>query len=308
MSLLEIESLSVTLNKLSIVSDLSLRLERGQTLALVGESGSGKSVSSLAILGLINAEVTAKTLRFNGLDLLTLKPKARRALLGKDMALIAQDPMNALNPSLSIGYQLQEVLATHLKLKGQAATHKALELLDKVKIPNAKSRLSAYAHELSGGMNQRIAIAMALACSPKLLIADEPTTALDVTVQQQVLSLLTELQRDEKMAMLLVTHDLALASQYADDVCVMYAGQWVEQGLATELLTHPKHPYTEALLNALPGAPDTPLKSLPGQVPNLGQRASGCLLAERCAYRQACCQQEPPVINNVRCFFPRSVP
>lgn len=312
MSLLTVDSLQVRFGHTLIVSDLSLTLGQGQTLALVGESGSGKSVSSLAILGLLQAKVRAKQLSFAGQDLLALTPKARRQLLGRDMALIAQDPMNALNPSLTIGYQLKEVLARHLKLKGQAATTKAIELLDEVEIPQAKNRLDSYAHELSGGMNQRVAIAMALSAKPKLLIADEPTTALDVTVQQQVLDLLKRMQREYQMALLLVTHDLAVVKHYADNTCVMYAGEWVEQGPTAQVLAAPKHPYTQALLAALPHQDASqPLTSLAGQVPNLAARPKGCLLAARCAYRQSHCENTPPIvglIHKVRCFFPRSTP
>ena len=311
MALLEIEQLQVRFGARQIVSDLSLRLEAGQVLALVGESGSGKSVSTQAILGLLDsrAQVSAAQLSYAKTPLLGLSAKARRTLLGREMALIAQDPASALNPSLSVGYQLKEVLAQHLKLKGAAATQKALELLEMVEIPAAASRLSAYAHELSGGMNQRVAIAMAIACQPRLLIADEPTTALDVTVQKQIMALLKTLQREHNMAMLLVSHDLALVAENAEHICVMYAGQWVEQGATEAVLAAPAHPYTQALLNALPEhhKPGQRLLSLTGQVPQTP--LPGCLLAPRCPYKQAPCERPvaPRVFNQqqVRCLYPQ---
>ena len=222
-------------------------------LAIVGESGSGKSVTMMALMGLIDAPgwVSADHLRFDGHDMLTLKGRQRRRIVGKDMAMVFQDPMTALNPSYTVGYQIEEVLRLHLGLRGKALRQRALELLERVGSA-AASRLDAYPHQLSGGMSQRVAIAMAIAAEPKLLIADEPTTALDVTIQAQIMELLLNLQRDQDMALILITHDLAVVAETAQRVCVMYAGEAVEIGGVPALFDRPTHPYTEALIKAIP--------------------------------------------------------
>ncbi|MCJ8169680.1 ABC transporter ATP-binding protein [Atopomonas sediminilitoris] len=316
MALLEIRNLSVRFGSKTatpVVEGMDLRLEAGEILGIVGESGSGKSVTMMALMGLIAAPgiVTADALTFAGQDLLQLSARAKRQIIGKDISMIFQDPMTSLNPSYTVGYQLGEVLKQHLGLKGSAARQRAIELLELVEIPGATARLDAYPHQLSGGMSQRVAIAMAIACQPKLLIADEPTTALDVTIQAQIMELLLRLQREHNMALIMITHDLAVVAEMAQRVCVMYAGQAVELGRVPALFQHPAHPYTEALLKAIPehsvGA--ARLSTLPGIVPGRYDRPRGCLLAPRCPYRQEHCQDSRPHLEPhgggaVRCHFP----
>ena len=316
MSLLEIDNLCVRFGAADappVVDGLDLRLDAGEVLAVVGESGSGKSMAMLALLGLVDApgRVTADGLHFAGHDLLALKGRARRRLLGKELALIFQDPLAALNPSFTVGFQLTEVLRQHLGLRGAAARRRALELLEQVEIPAAASRLEAYPHQLSGGMAQRVAIALAIAGEPRLLIADEPTTALDVTIQAQILELLLGLQRQHGMALLLISHDLAVVAECAERVCVMYAGQVVESGPLPELFDAPAHPYTEALLAALPDPARKRLASLPGVVPGRYDRPHGCLLAPRCPYVQDDCRARRPPLEAkrqslARCYHPRN--
>ncbi|ACO77476.1 Oligopeptide/dipeptide ABC transporter, ATP-binding component [Azotobacter vinelandii CA] len=318
MSLLEIDNLSVRYGPAGappVVDGLDLRLEAGEVLAIVGESGSGKSQAMLALLGLIDppGRVAAGRLRFAGHDLLALGERQRRRLLGKELAMVFQDPLAALDPSYRIGFQLEEVLRQHLGLRGREARRRALELLEQVEIPAAASRLEAYPHQLSGGMAQRVAIALAIAAGPRLLIADEPTTALDVTIQAQILELLLNLQRERGMALLLISHDLAVVAECASRVCVMYAGQAVEVGELPGLFDAPAHPYTEALLAALPeaGTARRPLRGLPGSVPGHHDRPAGCLLAPRCAYAQDDCRALRPALEArrrslARCFHPRN--
>jgi len=315
MSLLHIQNLNVRFgaaNAVPVVDDLCLTVDKGEVLAIVGESGSGKSVTMLALMGLIDPPgvVSASSLRFDGHDMLQLKPRQRRKIVGKDLAMVFQDPMTALNPSYTVGFQIEEVLRQHLNLRGKAARQRAIELLDRVEIPAAASRLNAYPHQLSGGMSQRVAIAMAIAGEPKLLIADEPTTALDVTIQAQIMALLLDLQRQQQMALILITHDLAVVAETAQRVCVMYAGQAVELGKVPELFDAPAHPYTEALLKAIPehNLGVERLASLPGIVPGSYDRPSGCLLSPRCPYVQPRCHAERPELlaselGAVRCFF-----
>ncbi len=318
MSLLEIRNLSVRFGAADappVVDALDLSVEQGEVLAIVGESGSGKSVTMLALMGLIDppGRITAKRLQFADQDLLRLHGRQRRRLIGKELAMIFQDPMTALNPSYTVGYQIEEVLHQHMNLKGQAARRRALELLERVEIPAAASRLNAYPHQLSGGMNQRVAIAMAIAAEPRLLIADEPTTALDVTIQAQIMDLLLDLQRDQGMALILITHDLAVVAETAQRVCVMYAGQVVEMGRVPDLFEAPTHPYTEALLASIPEHNPNArrLATLPGIVPGRYDRPLGCLLSPRCPYAQPACQVRPDLIPHargaVRCFFPRNL-
>ena len=316
MSLLEIKNLSVRFgaaDAIPVVDGLDLSVDKGEVLAIVGESGSGKSVTMMALMGLIDAPgiVRADSLRFDGHDMLTLKGRQRRKVVGKDLAMVFQDPMTALNPSYTVGFQIEEVLHQHLGLKGRAARLRALQLLERVEIPGAASRLDAYPHQLSGGMSQRVAIALAIAAEPKLLIADEPTTALDVTIQAQIMDLLLDLQRSEGMGLVLITHDLAVVAETAQRVCVMYAGQAVEIGSVPTLFDAPTHPYTEALLKAIPehslGAER--LATLPGIVPGRYDRPVGCLLSPRCPYAQPHCREqhpalEPHVRGAVRCFYP----
>lgn len=316
MSLLEIRNLSVRFggtDAVPVVDGLDLSVDRGEVLAIVGESGSGKSVTMQALLGLIDApgRVSADCLRFAGHDMLSLRGRQRRSVLGKELAMVFQDPLNALNPSYTVGFQIGEVLRQHLGLRGRAARTRALQLLERVEIPAAASRLQAYPHQLSGGMCQRVAIAMAIAAGPRLLIADEPTTALDVTIQAQILDLLLDLQRSEDMALILISHDLAVVAETARRVCVMYAGQVVESGCVPELFDAPAHPYSQALLKAVPEQnPGTArLATLPGIVPGRYDRPAGCLLAPRCPYARPHCHEQRPALEPhahgaVRCFHP----
>ncbi|WP_122602991.1 ABC transporter ATP-binding protein [Pseudomonas viridiflava] len=316
MSLLEIKNLNVRFGDakaVPVVVGLSLSVDKGEVLAIVGESGSGKSVTMMALMGLIDAPgiITADALNFDGKDLTKLNSRQRRRIIGKDLAMVFQDPMTALNPSYTVGFQIEEVLRQHLGMSGKAARQRALELLEKVEIPGAAARLNAYPHQLSGGMSQRVAIAMAIAGEPKLLIADEPTTALDVTIQAQIMELLLSLQKEQDMALVLITHDLAVVAETAQRVCVMYAGQAVEVGQVPGLFDVPAHPYSEALLAAIPehsmGAER--LATLPGMVPGRYDRPQGCLLSPRCPYVQDNCRVQRPALDPkahslARCFYP----
>ena len=320
MALLEIEGLTVEFGTdaapFVAVDDVDLSLDAGDIVGCVGESGSGKSVMALAVMGLVDfpGRVRARTMRFAGRDLLALSPRARRALVGKDIAMIFQDPLASLNPCFTVAFQLTETLRIHGDERERASARvrrlRALDLLQQVEIPDAASRLDAFPHQLSGGMAQRVMIAMAIACNPKLLIADEPTTALDVTVQAQVLDLLTRLQRERGMALLLITHDLAIVAETAHRVVVMYAGQQVETGVVPDIFDAPRHPYTRALLDALPehNVDRARLAAIPGVVPGQHDRPRGCLLAPRCRFALARCHIEQPALEGaqdrrVRCFF-----
>ncbi|HSI60196.1 MAG TPA: ABC transporter ATP-binding protein [Ideonella sp.] len=317
MSLLEIRNLTVEFGAFTAVQGVDLDLARGELLGIVGESGSGKSVSMLALMGLIDApgRVQADLLRFDGHDLLALPPRERRRIIGRDIAMIFQDPVASLNPSYTVGFQIMETLKVHHKGSGSALRERALELLRKVEIPDPAKRLQAYPHQLSGGMSQRVMIAMALACNPKLLIADEPTTALDVTIQAQVLDLLVALQREQDMALILITHDLALLAEHARRIAVMYAGEVVETQTVPTLFERPHHPYTEALLAAIPehsrGAARLP--TLPGVVPGQYDRPRGCLLSPRCPHVADACRAAHPALvampdgGSARCILPRHV-
>ncbi|WP_018152494.1 ABC transporter ATP-binding protein [Leeia oryzae] len=315
--LLNIKNLSVEFgsvgNPFRAVEGLDLTVQQGEIVGIVGESGSGKSVTMMAMMGLLEGQgrIVADDLTFDGKNLLTISGRDRRKIVGKDIAMIFQDPMTSLNPSYTVGYQIMEVLKVHQGLRGAALQARALELMELVEIPAAKTRLHAYPHQLSGGMSQRVMIAVALACNPKLLIADEPTTALDVTIQAQIMDLLVNLQKERNMALIMITHDLAVISEVAHRVAVMYAGQVVEIGKVPNLFRHPTHPYTEALLASIPehskGA--RRLSTLPGIVPGQYDRPKGCLLSPRCLYATEHCHQERPGMTQhdtgaVRCFYP----
>jgi dipeptide transport system ATP-binding protein len=317
MPLLEIENLAVEFPSQSgvmqAVDGVSLTLEEGEVLGIVGESGSGKSVTMMALMGLVAypGRVRADKLRFAGHDLLALSAGERNALIGKDVAMIFQEPTTSLNPCFTIGFQIMETLRLHLKLDRKAAGRRAIELLEQVGIPAAASRLKSYPHQLSGGMNQRVMIAMAIACNPRLLIADEPTTALDVTIQAQILDLLRSLQKERGMALVLITHNMGVVSEMAQRVAVMYAGQIMEEQGAHALFNTPQHPYTEALLAALPERSDgsTRLATIPGMVPGLHDRPAGCLFAPRCGYATTRCTGQRPDLavwhdGHVRCHYP----
>ena len=310
-ALLRVRGLRVEFGRFCAVDGLDLDLARGELLGIVGESGSGKSMAMLALMGLVDApgRVSAECLQFQGQDLQTLRPAARRRLLGRQIGMVFQDPMASLDPSYTVGFQLGELLRVHLGLRGAAARQRAQELLERVEIPAAASRLQAYPHELSGGMAQRVAIAMAIAAEPCLLIADEPTTALDVSVQAQILALLRRLQHEQRIGLLLITHDLAVVAEMAQRVAVMYAGQVVENAALPQLFETPRHPYTAALLAALPDAPQNQgrarLAALPGIVPGALDRPSGCLLAPRCPQASPRCHAErPALLQGLRCHHP----
>ena len=309
--MLEIRDLRVRFGAFPAVDGVDLDVAPGEVLGIVGESGSGKSVSMMALMGLIDAPgvTSAASLRFEDQDLLAMPAAARRRLVGKDIAMVFQDALASLNPSYTVGHQIEEVLRAHLGLRGAAARQRALELLQQVEIPDAASRLGAYPHELSGGMNQRVMIALAIACSPKLLIADEPTTALDVTIQAQIMDLLLRLQRERGMALVMITHDLAVVAEMAQRVAVMYAGQVVETGRLPDVFESPRHPYTAALLAAIPehNRGGRRLQALPGIVPGALDRPSGCLFSPRCPRAQDRCRAQRPALDaGVRCFYPLS--
>jgi dipeptide transport system ATP-binding protein len=316
MPLLEIANLTVEFataqGRLRAVDGVSLTLDAGEIVAIVGESGSGKSVAMLAAMGLLpwTATVTADRLAFAGHDLRTLSARQRRHIIGRDMAMIFQEPTTSLNPCFTIGYQLTEAMKVHLPLSRKERRARAVELLDLVGIPEPKKRLSAFPHQLSGGMNQRVMIAMALACRPKLLIADEPTTALDVTIQAQILDLLLTLQGETGMALVLITHDMGVVAETAKRVIVQYAGQQVEAQEVERLFADPHHPYTAALLDALPErATGRLLPSIPGVVPGLADRPQGCLFSPRCRFATATCHavvppRQPPALGQALCHYP----
>lgn len=321
MALLEIENLSVEFPShnavMHAVDGVSLSVNAGEVLGIVGESGSGKSVTMMALMGLVAfpGRVKADRLRFDGHDLLAMDAQSRRKLIGKDLSMIFQDPTTSLNPCFTVGFQLAETLRLHLGMDKAAARKRSIELLEQVGIPAPESRLSVYPHQLSGGMSQRVMIAMAIACNPKLLIADEPTTALDVTIQAQILDLLRSLQKDRGMALVLITHNMGVVSEMAQRVAVMYAGQLMEQSNSQTLFTSPQHPYTEALMSAMPERSDgiSRLATIPGMVPGLYDRPHGCLFAPRCGYAQAeRCDQRPQLQSRgpgaVRCHFPLGQP
>ncbi|PWR25146.1 ABC transporter ATP-binding protein [Zavarzinia aquatilis] len=308
MALLEISDLSVRFGQFRAVSGVDMTVDAGEIVGVVGESGSGKSVTSLAVMGLITepGKVSAGAMRFDGRDLLAMPARERRRLLGRDIAMIFQEPMTSLNPSYTVGFQIEEVLAVHGAGNRRQRRERAVELLELVGIPDAGRRLSAYPHQLSGGMNQRVMIAMSVALDPRLLIADEPTTALDVTIQAQILRLLVELQRRKGMGLVFITHDLGVLAEIADRVIVMYAGEVVETAATADLFTTPRHPYTAALLDALPdralatAAADGRrgrLPAIPGIVPGPFDRPAGCLLQPRCRFADDRCVTEHPMLH-----------
>jgi dipeptide transport system ATP-binding protein len=322
MALLDIRNLRVefgpTASPSVAVDAVDLAVDQGEVVGIVGESGSGKSVTSLALMGLVDypGRVAADHMSFDGRDLLRMPDRQRRGLLGKDIAMIFQDPMTSLNPCFTVADQLVETLRVHEGGTRRELRGRALALLKQVEIPDAESRLDAYPHQLSGGMSQRVMVAMAIACNPRLLIADEPTTALDVTVQAQILELLLQLQRERGMALMLITHDLSVVAQTVQRVVVMYAGEVVETGSVPAIFNAPQHPYTQALLGALPehNIGRARLQTIPGVVPGQYDRPRGCLLSPRCAYAVEPCREARPELvahahvskpdSKVRCLFP----
>jgi dipeptide transport system ATP-binding protein len=301
MSLLEIKNLSVAFQTaggmFTAVDRVSLNIDPGEVVSIVGESGSGKSVAMLALMGLLpwTAKVTAEVLKFDGKDLNTITNKQLRTIIGREMAMIFQEPMTSLNPCFTVGFQLSEALKIHLGMNRRERRERAIELLDQVGIPEPQKRLSAFPHQLSGGMNQRVMIAMAISCNPRLLIADEPTTALDVTIQAQILDLLLKLQEEKQMSLVLITHDMGVVAETAKRVVVQYAGQQVEKQLIKGLFSNPHHPYTSALLDSLPERATTKkLPSILGVVPGQFDKPPGCLFAPRCKYATELCTSTPP--------------
>jgi dipeptide transport system ATP-binding protein len=321
MPLLEIRNLSVEFatarGTFRAVDGVDVVVDAGDILCVVGESGSGKSVSMLAAMGLIGypGRVSADVMRFDGQDLLTLSPRQRRKLCGRDMAMIFQEPMSSLNPCFPVGWQIGEALRVHHAVPRAKVRDRVVELLDQVGIPAPATRLGSFPHQLSGGMNQRVMIAMAIACNPRLLIADEPTTALDVTIQKQILDLLINLQRQHGMALVLITHDMGVVAETAQRVQVMYAGQMVEEAATGTLFAAPRHPYTAALLEALPERAHgrRRLPTIPGVVPGIADRPSGCLFNPRCRIGTGRCREQVPALHGqpgarARCHYPLEAP
>ncbi|WP_091101238.1 ABC transporter ATP-binding protein [Micromonospora citrea] len=325
MALLEVDDLSVTFARrgqrtVHAVDGVSFSVDAGEVVGLVGESGCGKSVTSLAIMGLLPKQpglrVGGKAV-FDGTDLLQLDDRSRRDIRGRDVAMIFQDPLSSLNPVIPIGLQVTEVLARHRGMKGAAAEKEAAELLDRVGIPDPKRRLKEYPHQLSGGMRQRALIAMAVACKPRLLIADEPTTALDVTIQAQILELLKELVRDSGTALVMITHDLGVVAGMCDTINVLYAGRVVETARRRPLFRQPRHPYTVGLLGSVPrldAGRGERLNPIPGSVRDLLPWPDGCAFAPRCARQVDECLGEPPALvlaydgRSYRCVNPAPLP
>ncbi len=311
--LLAVEGLSVAMGGVPVLEDVSFSIAPGETLGLVGESGCGKSVTALSIMRLLPdppGRITAGRILFDGVDMTSLDIKALRAIRGDRIGMIFQEPMTSLNPVFTIGDQIGESLIVHRGLSGAAARAETARLLDLVGIPAAKKQLGRYPHELSGGQRQRVMIAIALACSPRLLIADEPTTALDVTVQAQILDLIGRLRVEFGMAVLLITHDLGVVAEFCDRVAVMYAGRLVEEAPSATLFAHPRHRYTEALLHTMPAAnpPGRKLPSISGAVPAPADRGAGCIFAPRCGFALPRCAAELPPLtpapHRLRCWNP----
>ena len=287
------------------VNGISFDLDEGELLGVVGESGSGKSVTMMSMLKLLPmppAEIVSGQVRLEGNDLIRLNPNDLRRVRGAEVGFVFQDPMTSLNPVLTVGYQLIEPLRVHLGMSRAAARRRAVELLDRVGIPAAASRLDDFPHRFSGGMRQRVMIAIALACNPKVLIADEPTTALDVTIQAQILDLVKRLRRESGMAIIWITHDLGVMAGLADRVMVMYGGLVVERASAAKLYKHPRHPYTQGLLRTLPrldGTRADRLESIPGQPPSLAEPPNACPFAPRCGHAFERCWRENPALDMV---------
>lgn len=300
-SLLKVKNLSIDFSTsqglVQALRKVEFEIFQGEALGIVGESGSGKSVTSLALFDLLasNAIVRSGEIFFQGKDIFKMSDLEKQKLRGSEISMIFQDPMSSLNPCFTVEAQISEVLKVHKGLSASQARGQVIEVLQKVGIPDPQSRLSAYPHELSGGMSQRVMIAMAIACSPKILIADEPTTALDVTIQKQILSLLQKLRKEERMSLILVSHDLGVIAQNTDRLLVMYAGEIVEEGSSQEVIHYPQHPYTEGLLKCLPSqhakeGAGFRLPVIQGIVPNLADRPQGCQLHPRCIYKDSECE------------------
>lgn len=315
MPLLEIQNLATTfpthLGDARAVDDVTLSVDKGKVLGIVGESGCGKSITSLSILRLVPppGKIASGKILLDGVDLLKLTEDQMRSVRGNRIALIPQDPMTSLNPVYKIGDQIMEAIELHQKVSKKEARKKAIEVLEAVRIPEAKTRVDDYPHQFSGGMRQRVMIAMALACEPELLIADEPTTALDVTVQAQILDLLRDIQKERGTSVVLITHDLGVVAEMCDTVAVMYAGSVVEYATVHELFKSPKHPYTVGLMNSIPKLSADRLVPIDGQPPSLTGLPKGCRFADRCKLREEICDQSVPPLEEkspghvARCFL-----
>ncbi len=300
-NLLEVRNLSVSFHlsdsTVLAVRGVSFDLEEGKTLGLVGESGCGKSVTAFSILRIVEPPgvITADEIRYRQQDLLSLNREDMRKVRGREIAMIFQEPMTSLNPVFSIGYQIVESIELHTNRKNGEASEYAVELLNRVGIPNPSKRLHSYPHEFSGGMRQRVMIAMALSASPSILIADEPTTALDVTIQAQILDLLLEIQEERRMSLLLITHDLGIVANVAEDIAIMYAGEIVEMGRTVDIFSKPLHPYSNGLIEAIPNLEEDwdRLKTIPGVVPTIRGIPSGCIYHPRCPIGTDECIEKP---------------
>jgi len=303
-SILKVKSLDISFRSAStsikVVSNLNFEIKEAEVFGLVGESGCGKSLTALSIMGILPHNAFAEgEIIFRGNNLLKLDNESMRRLRGRELSMIFQEPMTSLNPVLTIGYQIAEVLTTHLVLSKKDAMANAVELLKAVKIPSPEIRTKEYPHQMSGGMRQRVMIAMAIACKPSLLIADEPTTALDVTIQAQILDLLESLRQQRNMAVLLITHDIGVIAENAERAAIMYAGRIMEVSRVSNILETPKHPYTIGLLESLPKTKGTPLKPIRGSVPRPDELPPGCKFSDRCPYMISDCQKEEPVLREI---------
>ena len=305
MTILDVKNLNIGFNLSDgfrqAIHNVSFSLKRGETLALVGESGCGKTISTMSILQLLpeNAVIQSGEIIFNGENLLKLNQKQMQQIRGKKIALIPQDPMTSLNPLYTIGNQLLEIIELHQGLRGKEAFDVAVQALEKVKIPDAADKMKAYPHEFSGGMKQRVIIAMALACKAELIIADEPTTALDVTVQAQIMEILRDIKAKYNLSLILITHDLGIVAENADKIAVMYAGRIVEYAGVKELFQSPKHPYTKALLNVILDINTNRVETIEGQPPAITDDIKGCPFHPRCSYCMEICTQIDPALKNV---------
>ncbi len=300
MNILEIKNLNLSFlsggKEYKALHNVNLSLSKGEMSAIVGESGCGKSVTAMSVLRLLapNAHINSGEIIYNGTNLLNLSEKEMQKIRGKEIALVPQDPMTSLNPLYTIGSQILEIIENHQKIKGAEAEKVAADALSQVKIPNAKERLKSYPYEFSGGMRQRVIIAMALACKPKIIIADEPTTALDVTVQAQIVRLMKEIQKETGTSFIFISHDFGLVYEIADNVTVMYNGHVVENASSREIFTNPKHPYTLALLKTLPDFNSTKLETIEGQPPSIKDVFAGCSFEPRCQYSLNICKNNKP--------------
>lgn len=303
MSLLEVRDLSIFFNaspSANVVNKLNFTMNEGQVFGLVGESGCGKSLTALAIMGLLpNGARADGSIVFKGEDLLAIEKESMRRLRGKEISMIFQEPMTSLNPVLTIGYQIAETFTTHMGLSRKSAMDRSIELLRAVMIPSPETRVKEYPHQLSGGMRQRVMIAIAIACNPSLLIADEPTTALDVTIEAQILELLRSIRDERNMAVLLITHDIGVVAENAEVAAIMYAGRTVEFSAVERVLETPRHPYTMGLLDSLPKRKGVPLRPIKGFVPRPEELPPGCKFSDRCPYVIPDCREEEPQLREI---------